>query len=451
MISIRLIIIFTNLCTLWVSAIDSPASATEKNPSTKAFSNVSEKVGDAFEAVEDRIEDTIRHYSAFAGNIFPILSKLYISPDKARQIARAIHTVQEPGDWIFIFLLGWATIPVIKYPYEKIVLGRSLKGTGTARPFRESYIYHFAEHISQAGKIAALVYGLDCLAIAIETIGFHQINHFVPSVAKGIYTIWMFSRFNTFKKFLVFKTFGVSSSKEREDPRRKGHFARAKIVNNILEIVCVAAWFFVMVDILNVRSGATLKSLFAVSGAGTVVLSLATKDIAAEVVSGLALQASDKVYEGEKVVFGNGLKGYVDRIGLFETLIRDSSELVTAVSNRELHNQRLSNISRNQFSQVKQKVHFYYEDLDRLPSLIEEIKNEIVRSCPVVVSDGTKPLRVYFHQYGDCALEIIVDVKMYATPDSTQYYQCREQVLLAVGRAVKKKDMKFAVLTEMLE
>jgi hypothetical protein len=43
---------------------------------------------------------------------------------------------------------------------------------------------------------------------------------------------------------------------------------------------------------------------------------------------------------------------------------------------------------------------------------MEEIKNEIVRSCPLVISDGTKPLRVNFHQYGDCSLEVIVDVKM---------------------------------------
>jgi len=182
-----------------------------------------------------------------------------------------------------------------------------------------------------------------------------------------------------------------------------------------------------------------------------VVISLASKDIASEIVSGLALQASDKVYEGEKVLFGNGLKGYVDRIGIFETLIRDSSEMVTAVPNKELHNQRLANISRNRYSQVKQKVSFLYEDLERLPPLLEEIKREIVRSCPFVISDASKPFRVYFYEYAECSLEVIVDVKMYITPDSTEYYQCREQVLLAIGRAVKNKDMQFAVMTEMLE
>jgi len=112
-----------------------------------------------------------------------------------------------------------------------------------------------------------------------------------------------------------------------------------------------------MVDVLKVKSGVTLRSLFAVGGAGTVFLSLAVKDIASEVVSGLALQASDKVYEGEKVMFGNGLKGTVDQID----------------------------------------------------------------------------------EYADSFLKVIVDVRINVTPDSdTCYFNNREQVLLAIGRAVKK-------------
>jgi small-conductance mechanosensitive channel len=427
-----------------VYAIDSPASATKK-ASVNAFTKLGDVVGNTFEALEDKFETSINHYSAFAGKIFPILSKLYISPEKARQIVTAINIVQEPGDWIFIFLLGWATIPVIKYPYEKLAIGSS---EATKKPFKDTLAYHFALHLSQAGKIAALVYGLDCVAIALQTMGFKDATQYSPYLAKAIYTLWIFMRFNALKQYLVFKAFGVASAKEREDLGKRGPFARAKIVNKILDILCLAACFFVMVDVLKVKSGVTLNSLFAVGGAGTVVLSLAVKDIVSEIVSGLALQASDKVYEGEKVMFGNGLKGHVDQIGLFETLIRDSSEMVTAVPNKELSNQRLTNISRNKFSQVKQAVHFEYEDLDKLPVLMDEIKREIKNSCPVVVTDGSKPFRVYFHEYAHNFLKVVVDVRMNVVPDSSSYYHHREQVLLAIGRAVKRMKIKFSVLSE---
>jgi len=49
------------------------------------------------------------------------------------------------------------------------------------------------------------------------------------------------------------------------------------------------------------------------------------------------------------------------------------------------------------------------------------------------------------HQYEDDYLEVIVDVRMTVTPDSSYYYESREQVLLAVGRAVANQNMKFAV------
>ena len=445
---LSLIVLYISLVV--AASIDTPpatCSLSGKPPSSRSrgFTN-------AFENIEGRIEHTIGHYSAFAGKIFPILSKLYVSPNEAKQIFKEIQTVQEPGDWIFILLLGWAIIPMIKYPYEKFVIGMQPKeNQAPPRPFKESGIFHFAEHLQQAGRIGAVVYGLDCIGIALETMGFQKINQYMPSVAKGIYCLWMFSRLNTFKRFVVFKSFGVGTAANRNLLKNRSKYARAKIVNKIFDIVCYAACFFVMVDILQVKSGVTLNSLFAVSGAGTVIISLATKDIALDIVSGLALQASDKVYEGESVSFGNGLKGCVDQIGLLETLIRDGSEMVTAVPNHQLANQRLANISRNKFSQVQQKIHFYYEDIDQLPSLMQEIKNEIIKSCGFVVTDGSRPFRVYFHHYGESSLEVIVDVRMQVTTGTSQYYESREQVLLAIGRGVKSMNMKFAVMTENLE
>jgi len=387
------------------------ASASATASKTSPFSKASDIVGDAFEAVEDRFEDALGQYSALAGKLFPILSKLYISPAKATKIFKAIQKVQDPCDWIFIFLLGWVTIPLVRIPYEKIVIGTTSQrrrkksadtGTGTgiipapARPFNDTFIFHFAEHLAQAGKIAALVYGLDCLAIALDTLGFQAATTFSPYIAKAIYTMWMFKRFSRVVHYLVFKSFGVVSSKDKEDPEKRGSLARAQIVNRLFEMLCLAGCFFAMVDVLKVKSGASLKSLFAVSGAGTAVLAVASRDIASSVVNGLALQASDKVYEGEKIMFGNGIKGTVEKIGLFETLIRDSTEMLTAVPNTELSNQKITNISRNRYSQVKQKLHFQYEDLDKLPALMHEIKKEICKSCPLVVSDGTKPFRAYF-------------------------------------------------------
>ena len=384
----------------------------------------------------------------FPGKIFPILSKLsgLLSPTQLQIVFSEIQRIQEPGDWIFIILLGWTTLPIVRNSYQ--ILGRKSPDGSLKKSFQSTFIYHIVNHLSQAGKIAALVYGIDCISIALRVLGFKDVTQYSPMVAKAIYCVWMFNRINEIKKFFIFKLFGVGSAKDTSDLRKRASHARAIIVDRLFGIICLAGCFFALVDILEIKSSVTLKSIFTVGGAGTVVISLALKDIATEIVSGMALQASDKVYEDEKVIFANGIKGTVEKIGLFETTIRDSSELLTAIPNKNLAHQSITNISRNKFSQVKQTVNFDYEDLDKLPVLINQIKHEIKENCPAVVTDGSKPFRVYFNNYDEHFLQVTVDVRLCVTPDSNTYFQTREMILLAIGRAVKKMDMKFAVLDD---
>lgn len=60
----RITIFLLSLLSLTVDALDSPTSSTLTSPSSKP--NVS-KLGKAFDAVEDGVEDIIEYYSAFAG------------------------------------------------------------------------------------------------------------------------------------------------------------------------------------------------------------------------------------------------------------------------------------------------------------------------------------------------------------------------------------------------
>jgi small conductance mechanosensitive channel len=394
-----------------------------------------------FEELKDHLEESIVHYSAIMGKIFPFLSKLFISPRKAKQIYKNISIVQHPGDWIFILFLGWGTMPIIRFPYEKGIMGSKRK-----KEFRQSYTYLFADQLSQAGKIAALVYSIDCIIIALTTMGFHGLDTITPIIVKSIYTTWAFRRISACKRHIIYNAFGVSSDQDASNVDRKAALSRARIVNRLIETFIIAGLLLSIVDLLQLKTGKVLSSLFALSGAGTLVISYGAKDLASEIVSGLALQSSDKIYEGETVEFGNGIKGTVDKIGIFETLIRDASEMVTHVPNAELTKQRITNISRNSYSRVKQQINLDYKDIDRLPHIMGEIERGIRLSCPFVVQDGSKPLRVYFYEYDDCYLKVIVDVRLKVKPYGTEYYTSRQHVLLVIGRAVKGCNANFVVL-----
>jgi small-conductance mechanosensitive channel len=57
-------------------------------------------------------------------------------------------------------------------------------------------------------------------------------------------------------------------------------------------------------DALGLEMGRGINSLFAFGGIGTLVFSLASKDIASQLVSGLVISTSDRFYEGESIHLG---------------------------------------------------------------------------------------------------------------------------------------------------
>ena len=66
------------------------------------------------------------------------------------------------------------------------------------------------------------------------------------------------------------------------------------------------------------------KSIFSVGATSTLVFGLASKDIATQLISGLTLHLSDKMFEGDDVRFHDGTSGKIQNMGWFETMIRNS-------------------------------------------------------------------------------------------------------------------------------
>ncbi len=319
-----------------VQAIDSPTAATRNNGSNRgssSFSSFANNVGDVVKDFGDDVEgmckvflslllvshffscchycdhsflyylgtrtELLENYSTFAGKIFPILSKFYIPPSKARQIFHEIKKEADLYEWITILVLGFATVPLIKYPYEKVLLTKRTKiGTTDERvKFEDTFVYQLTHHIAGAGKIAVLVYGLDCLIVAIKTMGFTIETKYSQLAAKGIYTTWIFSRLLQWKRYFVTRAvFAMRKGK------KEGKENRAKIANQITDVLVFAICGFFLIDLLKVHAGVFLKSFFTLGAAGTGLISFASKDLAMGLISGLALQASDKIFEGDTYV-----------------------------------------------------------------------------------------------------------------------------------------------------
>jgi small-conductance mechanosensitive channel len=75
-------------------------------------------------------------------------------------------------------------------------------------------------------------------------------------------------------------------------------------------------------DVLAVETGRAVSSIFALGSVGTLVLSLASRDIASQLVSGLAVTASRRFFEGEEIELGDGTRGSVAKMGWMYTDMR---------------------------------------------------------------------------------------------------------------------------------
>lgn len=77
-----------------------------------------------------------------------------------------------------------------------------------------------------------------------------------------------------------------------------------------------------------------------------------------------------------------------------------------------------------------------------MPDLVNEIKEEIKKSCPKLITYGSRP-RVYFSSYELGHLQVIVDASFIIQPHSDEYYEAKEKVLNAIGNAAKRCNAKF--------
>lgn len=177
---------------------------------------------------------------------------------------------------------------------------------------------------------------------------------------------------------------------------------------------------------------------------GTLVVGLACREIASEIVSGILLASQRPFKLGDKILYGNNKKGTVIRMDLLYTIVKGSDEVRVKIPNSDLNYKTFSNLSRVQRSQVYQKLRFQYDTLDIMPDLVSAIKLEIIKSCPALITDGSSPWIVSFNSFEPGYLEVIVDARFRIKPDSEEYYQCKEDVLNAIGRAVKSCSVQFS-------
>lgn len=308
------------------------------------------------------------------------------------------------------------------------------------KSYEDTVTYKVADTISQAARIAGIIYFIDAFEVALEVSGIKgkKSKDISTLLAKLIYATWAFFRARVYKRDFIVNVVESKTKMMNDKGGIVGIFD--KISDFFLFVILSLTWL----DILKIKLGNGLSSIFALGGAGTLTLTLASQDLAKRALNGLALSTSDHFYVGDKILLGDGTSGEVVKMGWLNTEIRGSDELITTIPNTQLSDIRISNRSRMRFSQVKQTLYFKHEDLGKMPSLCAAIRKEIADTCSLVVADGSRTFRVKLVEIGKDAVEVVVDCRLRTPPIGEQYFEAREDVLEAIARAVERAGVEFA-------
>ena len=393
------------------------------------------------------------------GKMMPLIRKFVITGEKAKYIVKAVQDAVNEQEFFLLACVAWGWFPLSRAVFNFFEQRRAIRAleeienggesndmtVTEVRKFEESrYWYEQAKHVAQAAQIGSFVYAVDCLAVVLNTIGFRykQQSGFSKKAAHISITVWFALRAGEFKRWFLRKLFEGD----------KYQVGKTQVYNTVLNVLITLLTVGHVLDLFDINVGVALASLLSIGGVGTLVLSLASKDIATELVSGLVVSASDRFVLGEEVAFSDGTAGFVHEMGLLYTDIRGYDERVTRIPNSKISSQKATNLSRvSAKSQVKQTLRFSYKDIKHMPDVVKAIKEEIRECCPSVIDDGSRPFRAHWRDFSESWLEVVVDAHFNTKSTGDAYYDLRQNVLEAIARAADRVGVEFTLPAAICE
>ncbi|PAN07598.1 hypothetical protein PAHAL_1G348100 [Panicum hallii] len=130
--------------------------------------------------------------------------------------------------------------------------------------------------------------------------------------------------------------------------------------------------------------GVPVQSILTVGGVGGVATAFAARDILGNILSGFSLQFSRPFSVGDYIKAGS-IEGQVVEIGLTSTSLINTEKLPVIVPNSLFSSQMIVNKSRAQRHVSVSKLPLRTEDIEKIPTITEEIKEMLVSNPKIDV------------------------------------------------------------------
>lgn len=185
--------------------------------------------------------------------------------------------------------------------------------------------------------------------------------------------------------------------------------------------------------------GMHLYGIIAGLGVGGLALALAAQPSIENLIGGMSLFADKPIRVGDYCQC-EGVKGYVETIGIRSTRIRGRDQTVRAIPNALLAKMSITNLSQRDRIPIQTVVRVRYETtVEQLRYLLVKIR-ELLRDHPRIADEK---VRVRLMDLGTSSLDI--ELFAYATTGDRQKFRAiREDVLLHIMEIVLESGTGFA-------
>ena len=258
-----------------------------------------------------------------------------------------------------------------------------------------------------------------------------------PAVAHSIEFLWTVAA--TFQVAIWARELILGAIEHRTAADSYHGDALVSALGLIRLLVTVALFAIALVVVLD-NLGVNVTGLVAGLGVGGIAIGLAAQGIFADLFAALAIIFDRPFRTGDSITYDK-TTGTVESIGLKSTRIRSATGEERIISNKNLLDREIQNITRRDYRRIQFTLGLVQwtpvDKLDRLPALLRET----VEAC------GKRFVRAGFQGFGASSYDFDLE---FDSPDAAYepFFDARHQVGLAIIRRLNDEGIGLAYPTQ---
>ncbi|HAX4967945.1 TPA: mechanosensitive ion channel family protein [Escherichia coli] len=233
------------------------------------------------------------------------------------------------------------------------------------------------------------------------------------------------------------KAFIVIDYLERRQVSKGRDVTDSRVISKVLKIIVL----LISLLVFGQQVGMSFSGLLAFGGIGGIAVGMAGKDILSNFFSGVMLYFERPFNIGDWIRSPDrNIEGVVAEIGWRLTKVITFENRPMYIPNSLFSDISLENPGRMTNRRIKTTIGLRYEDSKKISLIVEDIRNYLMHEESI---DQRQTLLVYFNEFGDSSLNIMVYCFTY-TRDWEEWLDIQQKVYLRIVDIVHNHKADFA-------